>query len=216
VALGVSVSSLVLLAVSPDAATTSGFPLEGIASAFIWNLANTASAGAIMCNGLAVAQGMWAPMIAFTSFVWNVAAFGNHPNNLGLTILGLLIMSLGCVALAYIGGRSGESAEGRERGMSTGGVVALSRLSAKSITSRASGQGRNSGEVGTEMLSNKLDVPLVDGNEYNETEVAEVADGSKFKLGLLLTVVTGFFAGSLFVPLQLAPADVRDGLNVCE
>ena len=102
------------------------------------------------------------PMIAFTSFVWNVAAFGDHPNNLGLTILGLLIMSLGCVALAYIGGRSGESAEGRERGMSTGGVVALSRLSAKSITSRASGQGRNSGEVGTEMLSNKLDVPLVD------------------------------------------------------
>ena len=62
VSLGVALSSLLLLIAAPEAATSNGFPPEGMASAFIWNLGNTASSGAVIFSGLAVAQGLWAPL----------------------------------------------------------------------------------------------------------------------------------------------------------
>jgi glucose uptake protein GlcU len=103
--LGVSLSSLVFLAVEPGC--ISDFTPWGVVSAFMWVLANSAAMGAVQILGVATAQSTWGAMIAIISFVLGMA-WGGTPKNLPLTIMGLLLLICGIFTLAYVSSKGND------------------------------------------------------------------------------------------------------------
>jgi glucose uptake protein GlcU len=168
--LGVSLSSLVFIAVEPGC--ISDFTGWGVVSAFMWVLANSAAMAAVQILGIATAQSSWGAMIAIISFVWGIA-WGDKPNNLPLSIAGVVLLICGICTLAYVGSKA-----------------AADNDEAKLLD----------------------DEPLLDEDSKDPASMGKKEKPSTM-IGFMCVSVTGVFAGSIFVPLKLAPSRYRDGLQ---
>jgi hypothetical protein len=146
----------------------------------MWVLANCCAMAAVQAIGLATAQSTWAAQIAIISFVWGIA-LGNTPQNLPLTVLGLVLLIFGIFILAYV--------------------------SSKSDTNEKDEDEDDQLQIDEPLLNKETDGRLPNGAD------SKPAPKKSLALGFLFATGTGVFAGSVFVPLKLAPSKYRNGLQ---
>jgi multidrug transporter EmrE-like cation transporter len=75
----------------------------GILSAALWMISSLLSIFAIQNVGLAVSQGIWSGFTIIVSFLWGALAFEQKPNNIGLSILGLIMLMVGIGGISLSG-----------------------------------------------------------------------------------------------------------------
>jgi len=75
----------------------------GILSAVLWMISSLLSIFAIQNAGLAVSQGIWSGFTIIVSFLWGVLAFQQKPNNIGVSIVGLLMLLVGIGGISIAG-----------------------------------------------------------------------------------------------------------------
>jgi len=76
------------------------FTWYGVFGALLWTIGSVCSVYGIQNLGLSVAQGTWSGLIIIVSFVWGLK-FGEHVKNIGLTVLGLILLLVGVCGIAF-------------------------------------------------------------------------------------------------------------------
>jgi glucose uptake protein GlcU len=173
VGIGVAFSSLPLLLIRHDA--ISDFTRYGVISAFMWVLCNASAMAAVKLLGIATAQSTWGALIAIISFLLGIV-WGDIPSSLPLSILGIIVLILGIVILAYVSSNSTDSSD----------------------------------SPSTEESATDLDSLLADTSSEVTPPMSATRD--RF-LGFCCTLLTGMIAGTIFIPLKLAPERYHDGLE---
>jgi len=75
----------------------------GVLSAALWVSASILSIFAINMAGLAVSQGIWAGFTIIVSFFWGAVIFEQPLGNVGLSIVGLIMLVLGITGMSIAG-----------------------------------------------------------------------------------------------------------------
>jgi glucose uptake protein GlcU len=76
------------------------FTWLGTASAALWVPTSLLSLVAVKHIGISVGQSIWAGVTVIVSFIWGVALFQESPSQIGLAILGLILILIGIVGLS--------------------------------------------------------------------------------------------------------------------
>jgi len=75
----------------------------GILSAVLWIIASLLSIFAIKNAGLAVSQGIWSGFTIIVSFLWGAVVFQQPLKDVGLSVLGLLMLMVGIAGISTAG-----------------------------------------------------------------------------------------------------------------
>jgi hypothetical protein len=187
VGVGVCLSSLLMLI---REGTGANYTWYGFASAFIWVPGNFCAMSAVKHLGIATAQSSWASLIVTISFIWAVTCFGQVPGNWPLTIVGLVMLMAGIAILAKASAPDDDADDDDDHDddAAAAGVGGTDRGYA-ALKEDSDGAVDRSGAGG--FVPNR-------------------------RLGWMFCAGVGCMAGSVMVPLELAPPHYRDGLNALD
>eukprot|EP00937_MAST-01D_sp_MAST-1D-sp2_P005414 g5414.t1 len=200
VSLGVFLSSLICFAFlgqnpaltgSADAGTTAIFTPLGLAAGALFVLSITFSFAAVDLIGIALAQGVWGGIAILVSFVWGVAAFGNHIEHPALAACALMLLLLGVVGIALCEQLGVKLARicGAEESCDASLRLPLVRTPSDGTSER----------------------PIVPGDDNHASTGSGVGDkesaGSRQRtvLGMCAAALVGLFGGSILVPMHYVP-----------
>ena len=134
-------------------------------------------------------------MIAIISFVSSLVVFKDSPKSTPLAVVGVLLLCLGIMLLAYVSSRSSSN----DQDTNTIDNKRSSSLDDKRILEDPIQP--------FEPPSPQLGAPLISPNAPLPPPSNSVL------LGFTCVIFTGFVAGTVFIPLRLAPEHYRDGLE---
>lgn len=194
VSIGVTLSSFLLLFIQPDG--LSDLTVFGLLSAAMWVSANSAAMFAVKILGIAMAQSTWGALIAVISFVSSLL-FRDSPRSLPLAWLGVLILIAGIALLAYVSSKSSSSSAPPSRDDTSPTNRLIDALDSDD----------DAPDSDVETLS-----PVAPSSPSLYAPPSPAPPPNKLA-GAGCVLVTGIFAGTIFIPLRLAPERYRDDLH---
>lgn len=122
-------------------------------------------------------------------------------------------MSLGCMILAYVAGKGGSEDKSSSSSSSHNKLSESLLDSAHKMHETlqpSEDEVRNSiSDSNAKFASMELDDP----QHHQDGQDQSLNLKGNFILGVIFTVAVGILGGSVFVPLELAPAEIKDGFN---
>jgi glucose uptake protein GlcU len=199
----------------------------------LWVPANLFAILAIKSLGIGVAQGLWSGCIVLTSFLWGAVFFGDPIKNIWLTLLGLLLLTVGILGLALCPTNSAPDEQDKNIEESAtdaldGNIVENEQEvndkyeveltpSSTEFDNGITFQNVNNGaeNVGTSPSSedktekNPITLDTVPPDSYYENSPKSwkkrLMDSKVYISGVIFCVMVGLLGGSQFVPTKLGP-----------
>jgi len=229
-AVGVFVSSILVIPLcefnadfgSDDGVGTAfEFSPLGFLAGILFVVAIVFSFLAVESIGLALGQGVWGGLAILVGYIWGVVIFEQTPNNVILSVVGVVVLIVGVVVIAFCSELASKLqfilwiVQKLDNCLEIQPIVALDcdltghLGNHKNPNDRRSGSGNEDEDeksVGMKKQSygtnQDLELPLL--NEITSDEAA-VEDFPQFLRGFLQACVVGLSGGSIFVPLNYVP-----------
>lgn len=163
----------------------------GTVAGFLFVAAALCVFNAVNNLGVAMAQGIWGGVAILVSYLWGVVVFGDTPGNLVLSVLGVVVLIIGVVALAQ-----------------------CDNIAAHIIKTQADGEEVNRSLLGSQDGKFKC-VAKDPENSFTTADIAinegESDEMEQFKPnyvnGLFWACGVGLTGGSVLVPLHYVPSN---------
>mmetsp|Transcript_35746 Transcript_35746/g.106677 ORF Transcript_35746/g.106677 Transcript_35746/m.106677 type:complete len:364 (-) Transcript_35746:137-1228(-) len=187
VSAGVFLSSMIFIA--PFLPTVS-INVPSLLAGFLFVLSVSASFLAVDLIGMALSQGIWSGSASVVSYIWGTLIFGDYPSHPYWSILGLTLLVIGIVGIAFCAD------------------IARSRFIDRRMLSSSMGELEPLGadaSLSIELLGKNNTVPIVDGSA--------APTAASYANGVFWACAVGLFGGSTLAPTHYLPSD-KQGLAV--
>jgi glucose uptake protein GlcU len=156
--------------------------LWGVLGASFWVITQLLAFVAINTIGYAVGPAIWAGTTIVVSFVWGVSLLGDHPSNIFLSVVALLILVLG---------------------ISTAAICNSSIPDLIYVQCLAQGQ-----EEERQRLFESISASITINSGSKDKSPKEKISRMRYLVGVVAAIVVGLFNGSLQVPLHYYGTDI--------